>query len=302
MDTDTIHEFGSHADWSESFYFNFYDKQNDICAFMRIGLKPNSNEKNMFCFFMLADGSMVGMKDKDAYDNTDLKVKNLQFERLVPEKHWRLSFSGSMNKYSAEALTQENVSFSVDFESLNKIFDYRECVSGLRAEISKNVASEHLEQFGRARGRLVVGANEYSIDGLGERDHSWGVRDWNAPKQWTWLTCQFSEKLALNVAKLVVDQGVVDAGYIHINGENIPLIESNIRTNYDKDGNPKSMEVLIRDKMGNAYEVSATMLRLARVPFEGSGNKLSILYEPLARYSIDGLTGYGIAEQLIRKS
>jgi len=245
---------------------------------------------------------MVGMKDKDAYDNTDLKVKNLQFERLVPEKHWRLSFSGSMNKYSAEALTQENVSFSVDFESLNKIFDYRECVSGLRAEISKNVASEHLEQFGRARGRLVVGANEYSIDGLGERDHSWGVRDWNAPKQWTWLTCQFSEKLALNVAKLVVDQGVVDAGYIHINGENIPLIESNIRTNYDKDGNPKSMEVLIRDKMGNAYEVSATMLRLARVPFEGSGNKLSILYEPMARYSIDGLTGYGIAEQLIRKS
>ncbi|HQK63398.1 MAG TPA: hypothetical protein PLV67_07500, partial [Methanofastidiosum sp.] len=90
MDTDIIHPSGGNIEWNESFYFSFYDKKNDICAFMRIGLKQNKCLKNMFCFFMMPDGAHIGLKDDDKYDNDSLVAKNLKFNKITPEKKWNL--------------------------------------------------------------------------------------------------------------------------------------------------------------------------------------------------------------------
>ncbi|MCK4247568.1 MAG: hypothetical protein KAX04_03420 [Methanomicrobia archaeon] len=299
MNTDILHTPSTHREWNESFYFNCYDKKNDICAFMRIGLKPNKNEKSMFCFFMMPDGSLRGTKDQESYENNELRVKNLQFDLLVPEKKWHLTFSGMM-KTPIKEHKSEFVSFSLDFESINKIFDYRECVSKTKEKISQRVVSEHLEQFGRVNGTLTIGKKEYHLNGLGERDHSWGVRDWNAPKMWIWLTCQVSESCAFNVTKLVMDEGEVDAGFIHINGKNIPLARVVIDTEYEKDTSPKSFTVALKDKNGDLYNIEAQILKKALLPFTGENGTLSVMHETLAEYVFDGKIGYGIAEYLVR--
>ena len=121
MDTDIVHHKGSHIEWNESFYFSFYDKKNDICAFMRIGLKPNKPLKNMFCFFMLPDGSYIGLKDDDKYENDILSAKSLTFNKIQPEKKWNLTFDGKLLNFSNKKSV--DVSFNFGFESLNKIFD-----------------------------------------------------------------------------------------------------------------------------------------------------------------------------------
>jgi hypothetical protein len=302
MNTDVIHDFGNHPDWNESFYFNFYDKKNDVCAFMRIGLKPNKNEKSLFCFFMMPDGSLIGVKDQQSCDNPTLNAKGLNFKKLISEKKWKLTFSGMLSKVKKGIKTQERVSFDLDFESLNPVFDYRNCISGLKEEISQSVASEHLEQFGKAAGYLVVGDRGYHITGLGERGHSWGVRDWNAPKMWIWLTCQFSEKCALNVTKLVVDRGEVDAGFFYTDGKNLPLVKADIDTIYNEEGAPISLKILLKDKDCNQYHVQAEVIKRTILPFEGNdGKALSFLHEPLAKFTYKDMTGYGIAEYLIRK-
>lgn len=300
MDTDVIHKKGDHIEWNESFYFSFYDRKNDICAFMRIGLKPNKPLKNMFCFFMMPDGSYVGLKDDDKYENDLLSAKNMTFNKILPEKKWNLVFDGTLLNFANRQPIE--VSFNIDFESLNDIFDYRDCVSGIKEKISQSVASEHLEQFGRATGKLKVGGSTYSIDGLGERDHSWGTRDWNAPKMWIWLTCQFSQDEALNVTKLTVAEGVVDAGFIHINGENIPIMKADIDTEYGPDGAPVKFEMALHDKKGDVHRVSAKIIKNVKLPFtSGDGKKQSIMHETLSEYKMGGKTGYGIAEYLIRE-
>jgi hypothetical protein len=302
MDTDIIHSFGDHIEWNESFYFSFYDREKDINAFMRIGLKPNKNEKSIFCFFMLPDGSLIGFKDQSSYDNDSLEVKGLKFEKILPEKFWKLSFSGSMAKMNGRSMSMENVSFLLDYKTLNNIFDYRECVSGIKEEISKSVASEHLEQFGKVTGKLKIGDLEYQINALGERDHSWGIRDWNAPKMWIWLTCQFNENHALNVTKLVVEQGEVDAGFIHVNGRNIPIMAAKIDTIFNNDGSPGSFNMELEDKNGDIYKVSAIVKKRAMMPFESPDKKtVSIMHETLAQYELNGMKGFGIAEYLMRK-
>jgi len=301
LDTDTLHEFGNHPDWNESFYFNFYDRKADIFAFMRMGLKPNRNEKASFCFFIMPDGSLIGTTGHEPVSTTELKVRDLRFERITPEKKWHLTFSGTMDKHTGKTNVQEQVSFELDWESLNQVFDYRECVTGMKEKISEEIATQHFEQFGKATGRLAIGGKDHAIIGLGERDHSWGVRDWNAPKMWIWLTCQFSEKSALNATKLVMDAGEVDAGFIHIKGRNVPLIEVNIETKWDPSGNPRGLEMTIDDKEGKTHNVMAEVMRPAVLPFPGrDGKNLSLLHENLARYTMKSEVGYGVSEYLIR--
>jgi hypothetical protein len=301
-DTDVIHRFGRDLDWNESFYFSFYDKENDICAFMRIGLKPNRLQKNVFCFLMMPDGKIIGIKRDAPFKDTEINAAGLVFQKIVPEKRWKLMFNGGLYSLFEEGRPLRRVSFMLDWEGLNEIFDYRECVSGIKEEISKRVASEHLEQFGRVKGILEVGGKRYEIDGLGERDHSWGVRDWTAPRMWIWLTCQFSDDCALNVTKLVVDQGEIDAGFIHLGGRNIPIVETRIDTVYGDAGAPESFEMVLTDKEGKEHHVTALVKRKAIMEFPNpEGHGIALMHETLAEYRMGDKVGYGIAEYLIRE-
>ena len=57
-----------------------------------------------------------------------------------------------------------------------------------------------------------------------------------------WVTCQFSEKSALNATKLVTDAGPVEAGFVHLDGENIALTSADIATSWDANNEPKGPE------------------------------------------------------------
>lgn len=302
MNTDTLHDFGNELDWNESFYFSLYDKGNDILSFMRIGLKPNRKIKELFCFFILPDESLVGTKEQVTYDSFAISARGLSFQNLDPEKRWRLLFAGNLMKMGGTARVPVNTHFDLTFETLNPVFNYRECVSGEKERISKTVASEHLEQFGKITGHLLIEGKEYKIYGLGERDHSWGVREWNAPKMWIWLNCQFNENCALNVTKLVMGNAEIDAGYFFNGAANMPLVKVKIDTEYGKDGSPDSLRMLLTDKQGKEYSIEAEVLKKAVLPFQGpDGKALSLLHETLGKYRMGDLTGYGIVEYLIRK-
>jgi len=301
-DTDVVHEFGSHPDWNESFYFNFYDREKDICGFMRIGLKPNRDEKSMFFFLMMPDGSLIAARDTERFNNSEFSVKGLRYQKLEPEKRWRIEYSGDMARTDGAASGKAKVSMDLEFEARHKIFNYRDCVTAEKVEMSKIAASEHTEQYGRLRGRLIIDGDEVVLDALGERDHSWGVRDWIAPTMWIWLTAQFSDGIAMNLTKLMIEGGVVDAGFVFKDGGNVPIVGADIETDYAPDGGPLALRIVLRDKTGGEYRMKAGIIKTAKLPFVGSGSAgMAIMYENLAKYEFEGLTGFGIAEYLVRK-
>jgi len=301
-DTDIVHEFGDHPDWNESYYFNFYDRQRDICGFMRIGLKPNRDEKSMFFFLMMPDGSQVGTRAAEPFKDSEFRANGLRYEKVSPERKWNIEFEGDIARFRGDSREKAHVKMILAFEALHPIFNYRDCVTEEKAEMSKVAASEHTEQYGRLTGSLEFDGDEYEIDALGERDHSWGVRDWVAPTMWVWLTAQFSERVAMNLTKLFVEDGVVDAGYLHMDGRNLPIVKVAVETEYASDGGPKRLMMTLHDKRGGAHEMSADIVKTVRLPFTGpEGYGLAVMYETLARYEFGGMTGYGIAEYLVRQ-
>jgi hypothetical protein len=301
-ETDRLHAFGKHADWNESFYFNFYDKEKDYCAFMRIGLKPNKNEKNMLCFFLTPAGHVIGMRDVEPFRDSELKVGGLKFTKLVPDKEWRMEFSGSMKHTKGSEVERRKVSFDLTYKALNKVYDYRESASGYSDLVEKVAPAEHNEQFGRVEGVATIDGNAIALSGLGERDHAWGTTDWIAPSTWTWLSGQFSEKLAFNFTKLFVGKDVVDAGFVHIDGTNRPIVRVDITTEFNKGGGPKFIKTWLMEDNGEVHGIEAEILRTVRLPFAGNlASSVSVMYETLAKYRMGKEVGYGIAEYLVRE-
>lgn len=196
----------------------------------------------------------------------------------------------------------QEVEFDLIFEGLNEIFDYRNCAVQDKKEIYGRVLSEHLEQFGSIKGYIRIGSRTFNINALGERDHSWGILDWNAPKMWIWLTCQFSESMAFNIAKLMNENGTIDAGFIHLHGRNIPIVDVRIDTSYARSGAPQSLAMHLLDSEGRTYLITAKVLRGVALPFESEDKRrLPIMHETLAKYRYGEMAGFGIAEYLIRK-
>jgi len=303
QDTDAIHPFGKHADWNESFYFNLYDKEKDICAFMRIGLKPNKNEKSMLCYIMMPDGSVLSVRDVEPCKVTELKVNGLQFRRIVPEKEWKMEFTGTMKRTLGDSIERRNVEFSLSYEAANKIFDYRDCAAGGKEVVSQVEAAEHTEQFGKIRGDLTIAGETINVKGFGEKDHAWGLTDWMAPTMWIWFSCQFSERFAFNLMKLIVGTEVVDAGYIHIDGDNRPIVRADLITEYVKGGGPKNIRMWLTEKDGTVHEVQADVLRSTKLPFGGILEKsVAVMHEALARFQLGNEVGYGVVEYLIRET
>ena len=300
MNYDMLHKPGADMEWNESFYFNFYDSQNDICGFMRIGLKPNMDERSMFFFLTLPDGRAVGMRGVAPVGEGSLSVKGLEFIMLEPERQWRLRYQGPMARMGAEEVTM--VSMDLTFDCLAPTYDYRRSVGTEGERIARQVASEHLEQFGQVSGTIDIDGQRTTVDGLGERDHSWGVRDWNAPKMWFWITAQFDKGTALNVTKLFTEDGEVSAGFVHLDGRTVPLAHADIVTSLDARGWPSSLEMALTDSEGGTHMVTVEVMRSVQVPFVGrDGKSSSLMHETLARYVWRGRTGYGIAEVLLRQ-
>jgi len=282
-----------HEEWNESYYFNFHDINNHLTAFMRIGNKINKNEKSMF-FYLMSPKILAGIKMEIPCDDKPLKIAGLNYREIEAGK-WNLKYNGSI--FNPLEKSEFKVKMDITWEALNPIMDYVHCVDEKQAQMSSNVASEHYEQFGRATGKVIIDGEEFEIEALGERDLSRGVREWGSPKMWMWINSHFSNDESLNITKLSVEEGDIDAGYFYVNSVNQPLIKSYIDVQF-KEGLPSKFQMSLFDKNGSEYSVEGEVIRFGMIPVDDRMN----LIETLSKFSWEGKEGYGIAEFLTPKN
>lgn len=286
----------NHTDYNESLYFNFHDEVNDLTAFMRIGNKPNRNEKSLFFVIMTGEG-IFGFRHATPCEGDPNSIGGLTMSK-TSSGYWSLVYRGMVADMKTGNRTPVPASMDIVWKPRNPEMDYRRCVDPEKAAMSAKVASEHLEQFGIADGTLTIGDRTFEIHGTGERDFSAGVRDWGSPKMWAWINSVFMEKEAFNVTKLSTEAGDVDAGYIYTSGENRPLNKVSLDVDM-KDGVPKSFVMRIGDMSGMEYDVSGEVIRFAALPM-GDSNEM-MLIETISEYIWEGKKGFGIAEFLVRR-
>ncbi len=212
---DLMHPNTGESNYNESAYYNFFDPHTRTGGFVRLGNRPNEGYAEMTTCFYLPDSTVAFMFQRpEIHDNDAHDAGGLKFQVIEPFKNHRVTYSGKVCTL-VDPLEMSDPAKAFKSNPYAKALleiDYRATAPGWGGELRgksgdrwvspKNqgdpeaqFAKGHLEQLGRATGRLVVGDREYRINGLGLRDHSWGPRYWQAPKYYRWLTMNFDDAL-----------------------------------------------------------------------------------------------------------
>jgi len=304
-----------HNEWNESYYFVFYDKEKSVGGMTRLGFKPNKSEGMTFLFLFLPDGSVAGyfQEKKDENYPNNLKVEGM-YHGLSEEKI-KYEFKGNMiiveNPRNLPKVRKNpnlisdlrKCEFELHFKPINEVYEYSENMTEESLELGKKAGDKHWEQIAKVSGNIRLGEKDYEFkDVLGQRDHTYGVRDWTGVGNWLYYVVWFNENLAINPAAIIGKDGKYSTGgFLFKDGKNIPLKIIKIKNQKFEDNEifPISSELEIVDDLDTKHILKAKVGPIIPVPFEDRQGNQSILIQSFGDFSLDGKSGgYGTFETL----
>ena len=166
-----LHQATNEEKWRESYYFNWVDSENKISGFSTIGILPNQNKKE-FVFVLFSDKDSYfyykePMLEKNVNDiDITLQDKRLSYKMIIPFKEWQITYK------------DKKIDFNLKFTTRFKTFSF-----GTSSSASWQ---QHYEASGIVDGKIKFenDANIKVIKGYGQRDKSWGFRDWHQFNKW----------------------------------------------------------------------------------------------------------------------
>jgi hypothetical protein len=216
------HEAGDEALWNESWYFDFADAAAGFGGWIRLGLVPNQDTAWINVLVCGPGLPTVALNDFHATLPADVsQVRgdgvSLALYRGEPLQTYRVTSSGTGQAYDdpAALLRGESgrpvaVSLDLTWTTTGTPYQYRITP---RYEIPCAVS-----------GTVTVGEQSYRVDAVpGQRDHSWGVRDWWS-MNWVWSALHLGDGTHLHGVDIrVAGMPPVGIGYSQRAGE--PLVE-----------------------------------------------------------------------------
>ena len=194
-DDECAHPANERADWRESYYFNWVDLDSGISGFSTIGLLPNA-EKREFVFALFYNNEReVHFNEPDGPVSNDISIslsdEVLMYELIKPLKEWRISYNG------------KNLKADIRWPARFSPYDF--------GGGSGTSWAGHFEQSGSPQGTVEFANGKIvRFQGLGERDKSWGSRDWHIDN-WFALHAQF-EHLSIGLRRDMVKGSVHPSG------------------------------------------------------------------------------------------
>ncbi len=306
-------------EWNESYYLCFSDKELSINGMSRIGFKPNKPEGMTFLFLFLPDGSAAGYHATNTiveYSNP-FTVESMVHEYVEKEDVWHYAFKGSLivvENPEDFPRVREHPEFIKDivltvmdlkFKPLSNVYEYSEFMTRESLELGKKAGDAHWEQIALSSGNIELGDEIYTLkNAISQRDHTYGVRDWTGVGDWLYYVVWFSEKLAINPAAIIADDGRLSTGgFIFRDGMNIPLKEIAVKDQQFRDDGifPVSSTLEIIDAKNQKYLLKGYPEQIIPVPFKDEQGNKSILIQSFGRFELnENKGGYGTFETLRR--
>lgn len=281
------HPANDHPKWSQSYYFNFFDPSNNVGGFLRIGLLENAGLSNVWVV-LFKDG-------KPAYNricaaspytsgrmDTGVEVAGLRFSTIVPLRSARLGFS------------DDDLSMDLAFECIHPMADAIAMARNEAGALLQTIAAAHLEGPGRVRGTLNLRGSRIDVDGTGFRDISWGVRTWEALRDYRLSWPLFGNGIAFaGVHATTVDGKSHYMKMFHDGRKWGGVGELDDGVEFADDGmTVASLHWRFKDGLGKPWEYSGRPIFRAFIPVDGF-----LVSENMMEYRLaDGTVGYGVCE------
>jgi len=170
------HKPGSESQWQESFVLVWWDKNNAVGGYCRVGHEPN-HEGGLAVIW-----AAVHTPGESWFRNSELPITDA--DRM--ENGMGAGSCALIYEYDGQCkwhLEDKDLSLSLTLEDFHPAIDgyMKDGQQGLG-----DIQSNHVEVACRVVGTLKAKSKTYNIDGLCMRDHGWGARNWSAVYAHRW--------------------------------------------------------------------------------------------------------------------
>lgn len=182
---------------------------------------------------------------------------------------------------------KDDVAVEFDFQGVHEAFSYHANPDGLPIWFAEN----RMEQTGRVRGHIALGDRRIELDGIGHRDHSWGVRDWDVPQHWKWFVAYTPSGVAVNGWIWIARGEWGFAGYVSRDGRVVPVASIQHHADYDDAMRQRRLQATLTDVEGGFTEVSLDAFGVVELPTYHP--MATVIREAACLATIDGERGAG---------
>ncbi len=293
------HEYGEERFWNESYYMDFHRDDGSLGGYVRIGLYPALGVTWYWACVIGEGRPLVMVVDHEApipaAPSLDVVHGSLHatFACEEPCKRYRVGLEASARVYEDPA-DAYHASGSAAADSTQELeLDLLWETDGPGGYQFEQLARYEIPC--RVSGRIRVGDESIDFVGHGQRDHSWGSRDWWA-NAWCWNAGRLEEGTRIHSVSVRTMEGQpmpFAAGYVQAPGEALVPIESCCaEEELGHEGLPRSGKIGV-----GGLQLSVSPLYFAPVLLEDPDGRLSRFPRCLARYRADdGREGLGWIE------
>ncbi|TFF63593.1 MAG: hypothetical protein EU521_01045 [Promethearchaeota archaeon] len=286
---DYLHQPGDTPEWRESYYFNWVDLEKKISGFTTLGILPNKNKRELV-FILFYQNKM-----EIYYREPDIVVKEEDFQNLMKDKKLTYELVKPLNKWNIQ-YNSRKMDVIINFKKRHPLHYF--------GKDSSASWHQHFEASGDINGELKLkDGTSKKIEGYGQRDKSWGFRDWHLFDKWFAGHFQF-EEWSVGFRKDYYNDRSQLSGYVTDGINTIPIKMMDIEVFYDKDKLKSPLETIysFTDEKNQTYKIKAeritpnSYMRFMREFEEG----FTELFEQMSKMEDlnSGEIGSGLSEQL----
>ena len=286
------HEPGAGELWNESWYLDVVDPAAGVAAYVRLGLYPNLGRAWYWACVVGPDRPLVTVIDHDvplpSGRSLEIRTEGLWADYNVesPCDHvsvgveaFAVSLDDAADVYGHPRGDRVPFGLDLEWETDGDLYPY----PGVdRYEVPSLVSGE-----------ILVGQETIAIDGIGQRDHSWGERDWWT-YGWSWMSGRLDDGTRFHGTQVQMgDVQLYGTGYLQAPGDDMVGVDDVARSeDLGRAGFPDRTRWRVAD-----LELDLEPVAFSPVLLTAPDGRTSRFPRAWCRYTAaDGRTGHGWTE------
>ncbi len=289
---ESLHKPGAETLWNESYYFDFAAPDGSLAGYVRLGLYPNWERAWYWACVTGPGRPLILVADNDAPlpepGTTAIRTGGCKATQRIVSP-----FGPAEIGLDAEAAVlpdpvaaygdisgaeKTRLAFDLRWDTAGGVYPYKDLP---RYEIPCTVT-----------GTVTIGGETIAVDASGERDHSWGERDW-WKTSWLWSSGRLDDGTFFHGMQANIGFAIPWPSFAAPPGGAIGhLTGFSAETRFAADGLPESSDLRVP-----GAPMTATPLAFAPVAVVSPDGRSAHFPRALCRFDAeDGRSGYGWTE------
>jgi hypothetical protein len=297
-----MHPIEADSQFNESMLITYFDQVGDSGALLRIGNRPNEGYAEVtFCLFPPEGGALFQFSRAPITTNEAFEAGGMRFAVPDPTNTLQISYEGSVAYFAdPRVLADPGPAFRSAPRRTVRLDVEGTSVSPMYGARSGTSVGGHYEQHMTMHGTVSLDGTVLPTAGQGNRDHSWGPRNWHRTYSDRTLWCTFDDEFGFAVSLTWAGPDTEPAvmGTVTRGGEARALVAGSISSGFEDNGlYHTDFRCTVTDDHDESYDLEGRVVRFIPFRHRRDGH-VTHIGQGMTKFTCAGKTAYGLSEYM----